>query len=149
EWFERTNFGGVGDGNLALRRSAFDRIGGFDERLGRGAAIDSGEEHYAFFRLVELGFSVAYAPPAIAFHRRPSMNHDALRKQTADTVAYAAFLTWNHPSKSGRLARFLIQGILNSRRWWHTSWKSEMTPLSTKQKIASGISGLYNFCRSL
>src|SRR5437588_394128 len=37
QWFERTNFGGIGDGNFALRRAAFDKIRGFDERLGRGA----------------------------------------------------------------------------------------------------------------
>ena len=35
-WFERTNFGGIGDGNLALRSTAFRYFHGFDERLGRG-----------------------------------------------------------------------------------------------------------------
>src|SRR5205085_5909260 len=49
QWFERANFGGVGDGNFALRRSAVDRTRGFDERLGRNATIDISEEHYAFF----------------------------------------------------------------------------------------------------
>lgn len=149
EWFERTNFGGAGDGNFALRRSAFDRMRGFDERLGRGAMIDSGEEHYAFFRLVDLRFRIAYAPRAIVFHPRLSMNHDVLRKQISDAVAYAAFLAWNHPSKSWRVVRFLVEGAVNTQRWWHTSWKFEMTSLSAKQKVASGINGLSVFFRSL
>src|SRR5438552_3306095 len=63
-WFERTNFGGVGDGNYAIRRSALLKIQGFDERLGRGSIIDGGEEHYVFFKLIDFGFKIAYSPEA-------------------------------------------------------------------------------------
>lgn len=148
-WFERTNFGGAGDGNFALRRSLFEQIRGFDERLGRGAAIDLGEEHYAFFRCVELGLKTAYSPQAVVFHPNLSMKHDRLRKQIADTIAYAAFLAWNHPTKSWRVTRFLLEGTLRVRRWWHTSWKSEMASVSAKERIASGMNGLLIFLRSL
>ena len=61
-WFERANFGGIGDGgNMAFRRCVFDIWPGFDERLGRGAVIDGGEEHYAFFSLLDRGYRIARA----------------------------------------------------------------------------------------
>jgi hypothetical protein len=45
-WFERANFGGIGDGgNMAFRRYAFAVWPGFDVRLGRGALLHGGEEH--------------------------------------------------------------------------------------------------------
>jgi GT2 family glycosyltransferase len=92
QWFERTIFGGISDGNIAMRHSAFEKIKGFDERLGRGATIDISEEHHAFFKLVERNFKIAYAPQAIIFHPSSPLSRDVFRKRMADTVAYAAFL---------------------------------------------------------
>lgn len=151
QWFERTNFGGIGDGNFALRRSAFDKIRGFDERLGRGAAIDAGEEHYAFFRVVERGFKIAYASQAIMFHESQSLpiTRDRLRKDVVDTVAFAAFLAWNHPSNLWRIAKFLFEGIFRARRWWRTSPKYAVITLSIKEKFGSAMNGLSIFFRSV
>jgi GT2 family glycosyltransferase len=149
QWFERTNFGGVGDGNFALRREAFDQIQGFDERLGRGATIDGGEEHYAYFSLVERGFKIAYVPQAIVFHPSSPRSRDVLRKQIVDTVAFSAFLAWNRPLQSGRIAKFLVEGIFRTRRWWRAAPRYEVSPLSTREKFGSGISGLSIFFRSV
>jgi hypothetical protein len=149
QWFERTNFGGVGDGNFALRRSAFNQMCGFDERLGRGAPIDSSEEHYAFFKAVELGFKVAYTPNAIVFHPRSPISNGILQKRISETVAFASFLAWNNPSKIWRVAKFLVGGILGLRRWWHSSSKDEMISISTKEKLAAGMNGLSIFGNSL
>jgi GT2 family glycosyltransferase len=147
QWFERTNFGGIGDGNFSLRRSAFDQIRGFDERLGRGATIDISEEHYAYFRLVERGFKIAYAPQAIVFHPSSQVRREILQKQIADTVAFAAFLAWNHPSRSWRIVRFLVEGSFRVRRWWHTSSKHEAASMSAREKIRGCINGLSIFVR--
>src|SRR5262249_1975489 len=87
QWFERTNFGGIGDGNFALRRSAFESIGGFDERLGRGAVIDTSEEHFAYFKLVQNDLKIAYSPQAIVFHPILPITRDILAKRAADTLA--------------------------------------------------------------
>jgi cellulose synthase/poly-beta-1,6-N-acetylglucosamine synthase-like glycosyltransferase len=71
-WLEMANFGGLGHGgNMAFRRHAFDIWGGFDERLGRGALLHGGEEHYAFFRLLESGYRVVYNPRAVVVHPFP------------------------------------------------------------------------------
>lgn len=149
QWFERTNFGGVGDGNFALRRKAFDEIRGFDERLGRGATIDGGEEHYAYFRLVESGFKIAYVPQAIVFHPSSPTSRDVLRKQITDTIAFAAFLAWNHPLQSWRMVKFVVEGAFRARRWWRALPKYEVSALSAREKFESGINGLFTFFRSV
>jgi O-antigen biosynthesis protein len=149
QWFERTNFGGIGDGNFALRRSVFDKIGGFDERLGRGAMIDISEEHYAFFKIVECGFKVAYTPQAIVFHPSSPITRAVLRKRIGDAVAFAAFLVWNRPLQSWRVAKYLVEGIFRIRRWWHPSSKSEVILLSAREKCKSGMLGLSIFLRSV
>jgi O-antigen biosynthesis protein len=148
-WFERTNFGGIGDGNLALRRTAFAKIDGFDERLGRGAVIDSGEEHYAYFRSVECGLKIAHMPSAIVFHPASSTSEVTLEKNLSDTIAYIAFLLWHHPSQLRRVVKFLLEGILGVRRWWHPACTHATNALSTSQKIRSGFTGLSIFFKSL
>jgi hypothetical protein len=60
--------------------------------------INSGEEHYAFFRLVEFGFKIAYAPQAIVFHPKSLMTREALLNRMAEAVAYTAFVAFNRPS---------------------------------------------------
>jgi len=147
QWFERTNFGGIGDGNFALRRSAFEKIAGFDERLGRGATIDTSEEHYAYFKLVQNDFKIAYSPRAIVFHPILPVSRDILQKRTADTVAFATFLAWHHPAYAWRVAKFLLEGAFRVRRWWHGSSKFAVSSMSAKEKIASGMNGLSIFCR--
>jgi GT2 family glycosyltransferase len=149
QWFERTNFGGIGDGNFALRRSGFDQIQGFDEQLGRGATIDIGEEHYAYFRLVDRGFKIAYSPHAVVFHPTAPMSRDYLRKQTADTVAFAAFVAWNNPRRLWRLAIFLTEGSFRARRWWRGSTTYQVISLPTRDRMASAIDGLSIFLRSV
>jgi cellulose synthase/poly-beta-1,6-N-acetylglucosamine synthase-like glycosyltransferase len=149
QWFERTNFGGIGDGNFALRRSAFDKIQGFDERLGRGAPIDISEEHYAYFKLVERGFKVAYTPQAIVFHPSSPINRDVFRKQIADASAFSAFLVWNHPRQSWRIVKYFAEGIFRARRWWRPSSNNEMVSMSAREKIVSVMNGVSMFFRSL
>jgi len=149
QWFERTNFGGIGDGNFAIRRSAFEKIVGFDERLGRGATIDTSEEHYAYFKLVEDGFKIGYSPRAIVFHPILPVTRDILQKRTADTVAFAAFLAWHHPAYAWRVAKFLIEGAFRVRRWWHGPPKFGIISMSITEKLRSGISGVSIFFQSM
>lgn len=55
--------------NMALRRDALERAGGFSPRLGRrGRSLLSGEERELFFRLSELGGTFAYVPEAAVHH---------------------------------------------------------------------------------
>jgi GT2 family glycosyltransferase len=57
--------------NMALFRATFDRIGGFDERLGPGKRRfpGGGEDNDFCFRLLESGHRVVYEPGAVVYHR--------------------------------------------------------------------------------
>ncbi len=53
--------------NMALRRSAFDQVGVFDERLGAGAAGCS-EDSELWYRLLARGWVCRYEPRAVVHH---------------------------------------------------------------------------------
>jgi glycosyltransferase involved in cell wall biosynthesis len=149
DWFERANFGGIGDGNFALRRNVVGLFPGFDERLGRGETICSSEEHYAFFTLLKMGFRIAYTPEAIVFHPSPIITGGYRRKLVAETVAYGAFLAWRHPSYWWRIGKYFAEGLFGRRRSWRDSSRQRaISPFLSE--IASGIlCGLYDFLRFL
>lgn len=53
--------------SMAFRREAFDRVGGFDERLDVGAAGCSGDSEL-WHRVLTQGYVCRYEPAAVAFH---------------------------------------------------------------------------------
>jgi GT2 family glycosyltransferase len=53
--------------NMAFRRSAFDRAGIFDERLGAGASGCS-EDSELWYRLLAVGGRILHEPRAVVFH---------------------------------------------------------------------------------
>lgn len=118
DWFERAHFGGLGDGNMAFRRAAFEVWPGFEERIGRGSAINGGEEHYAFFELIERGHTVAYAPGAMVFHPEREGTRAELLVSIAETAAYSCFVSASRPRFAWRVLRYLAQGVLRRRRVW-------------------------------
>lgn len=54
--------------NLAVRRDALERVGGFDEALGAGGPFRAAEDQDLFDRLFALGLGGRYAPAAGAWH---------------------------------------------------------------------------------
>ena len=122
QWFEKTNFGGVGIGcNMALRRSAWSEWPGFDERLGRGATIDASEEHFAFFTLVSRGFRVVYTPAAVVYHAAPA-SVDELRKRyvmdLSAATAYVSLLFVEFPQHRRQVLKFILARLKKSPRDW-------------------------------
>jgi glycosyltransferase involved in cell wall biosynthesis len=118
-WFELACFGGIGNGgNMAFRKAAFDRWPGFDERLGAGTPIAGGEEHYAFFSLIERGFRVVHAPDAVVRHPFPA-SIEELRsraaRQLASMAAYTLFLFAEQPRYRRRLARLALGSVFKRR----------------------------------
>lgn len=53
--------------NMAFRRSIFDRLGGFDERLGAGASGCS-EDSEMWYRILAVGGTCQYEPTAVVHH---------------------------------------------------------------------------------
>jgi GT2 family glycosyltransferase len=54
--------------SMGLRRSALDRVGGFDERLGPGAAGVS-DDSEMWYRILASGGRCVYEPSAVVWHR--------------------------------------------------------------------------------
>ncbi len=120
-WFELANFGALGDGNMAFRRAAFDLWPGFDERLGRGGPLHGGEEHHAFFSLIDRGYAVVYTPAAVVRHPLPATASQLRARclmELRATAAYVAMLWSEEPRHRGRLLRFVAEGMLGRRRSW-------------------------------
>jgi GT2 family glycosyltransferase/SAM-dependent methyltransferase len=53
--------------NMAVRREAFEALGGFDERLGAGAAGCSEDSEF-WYRILAAGWNCLYEPTAVVFH---------------------------------------------------------------------------------
>jgi hypothetical protein len=121
-WFEMANFGGIGDGNnMAFRRYAFDVWPGFDERLGRGAPLHGGEEHHAFFSLIDRGFRVVYTPMAVARHPYPRTMKDLRARHLRDlssATAYMTFMFAEEPRYRRVLARYVYEALKGTPRTW-------------------------------
>lgn len=59
-------------GNTAVRREWFERVGGFDERLGAGSPGHAGEDMDLLYKLLRAGGSIRYEPDARVYHQRQS-----------------------------------------------------------------------------
>jgi GT2 family glycosyltransferase len=145
DWFERVNFGGIGDGNFALRRAAYDEIGGFDDRLGRGASINSGEEHYAYFQVTLAGHRIAYVPEAIVFHPSPGTDVETRKRHIEEASAYLSFLAWNHPQYLPRIIKYILEGAFGKKRSWRQGSRVAIPALSVWNHFRSGLRGVLGF----
>ena len=133
-WFERASFGGMGDGcNMALRRAAFEVWAGFDERLGRGAAIPGGEEHRAFASLIEAGYAVVHTPAAIAQHPRPTSLEELKAAQLRAYPAAAAYavLLLVESRHRREVLRYLVLGQIGRGR----GWRGPSKPMTSRLRI--------------
>jgi GT2 family glycosyltransferase len=86
---------GVG-ANMAFRREALDRIGGFDVALGAGTPTAGGEDTLAITLVMLEGYEVAYEPAALMWHNH-RQDMASLTKQLHGysvglTAFYAALL---------------------------------------------------------
>ena len=133
-WFEMASFGGMGDGcNMALRRAAFEVWAGFDERLGRGAAIPGGEEHRAFASLIEAGYAVVHTPAAMVQHPRPTSLEELKASQLRAYSAAAAYATLLLVESRHRreVLRYLVLGQIGRDR----GWRGPSKPMISRVRI--------------
>jgi glycosyltransferase involved in cell wall biosynthesis len=120
-------------GNLAVRRSAFTRFGGFREDLGLGTQARGGEDLFLLWQAIRAGSSVVYRPDALAWHAhhrtREALENvlfgygvghaaylHAVRRAGAPAAAvrrYRAMVFWD---RAKRYARALLAGDPAVRR---------------------------------
>ena len=61
----------VGHGvNFSIRKSAIEKVGGFDTRYGTGGPFKAGEEIEMFYRILKAKHSIAYNPASVVYHDR-------------------------------------------------------------------------------
>lgn len=56
--------------NMAVRRTAFEDVGGFDHALGAGGALHSSEDKDVFWRVLRAGWHGVFDPRAVVVHRQ-------------------------------------------------------------------------------
>lgn len=61
-------------GNFAVRRAVWERLGGFDERLGAGTRGQSAEDMDFIYRMLAAGERVLYEPHAVIYHERQELS---------------------------------------------------------------------------
>lgn len=65
--------------SMSVRRSAFEDVGGFDERLGPGSSVAAAEDHELFLRLLWAGWTATVAPTAVVDHHDRRSRWQTLR----------------------------------------------------------------------
>lgn len=94
---DRRYLGAAGAANLAFRRSAFDAVGGFDERF------EYGEDTDFTWRLVDAGYRIRYVPDAVVRH-----DFGTWRRQLRRSYVYGKArgrLYAKHPSRLRHIVR--------------------------------------------
>lgn len=141
-WFTKASFGGVGDGgNMAFRRAAIVPGPGFDERLGRGQSIDSGDEHVLFATLIASGHVVLHEPDAVVRHPSPATPELRIARRWADlrsSIAYLAFL-WSQCPRHRREIRAFIGRALARRMTLDWALSSRDAWVAGSMAIVAGI----------
>jgi hypothetical protein len=120
---------------MAFRRRVFEEWPGFRESFGLGAPLPGGEENYAFFELISLGFTVVYTPDAVVDHPLPgtfSELRSRRRLLLGQALAYMTLLVREEPEFRWRIGRYALhKGVrrLRSRpQPDQPSWRTVILP---------------------
>jgi hypothetical protein len=101
---------------MALRRTACDEWGIFDERLGRGAPLQGMEEHHAYVQLLSLSYSAAHVPAAIVVH--PCVRRSNIEEDVSCAIAYWLLLFFETPGHRLELLSFLWRRFRREPLTW-------------------------------
>ena len=103
----------VASAGIFLRRPVIDRVGGFDERLGLGAAgpWSSGEETDYVIRALEAGARIEYDPTISVEHELRVRDPAELRAQGFREGASVGYLLRKHHYSGRTLGRMVIRPI--------------------------------------
>lgn len=149
QWFEIVTFGGLGlGGNMALRRSACNGKKVFDERLGRGAPFQIGEESFAFAWILSRGFTAVYTPQAVVSH--PPMSRASVGEEARNSIAYWLLLCSEFPRHRLDLIRFLVRRLRRKPLRWPRDPQEpgEIITANISLKLRAAFSGALLYWRT-
>jgi cellulose synthase/poly-beta-1,6-N-acetylglucosamine synthase-like glycosyltransferase len=101
-----------GGSNMAFRREALAKVGGFDEGMGPATTLRAAEDQDLFRRIVRAGWAGAYDPTILVTHRQWRTRTQSIRRQFDYGVGAAAVAV-----KAIRLRDRDGWGMLRSRLW--------------------------------
>lgn len=148
-WVEIAAFGGLGFGaNMAFRRSALPLGHFFDERLGRGAPLEIGEESYAFVWLISRGYRVVFIPVAVVHH--PRLRRIAVDLEARNSFAYLLLLLTEFPGQRIDLIRFLFRRLRGKPLDWPRDSPEPGDIVSSRWPVllVAAVKGLMLFIRT-
>jgi GT2 family glycosyltransferase len=93
--------------NMALYRSTFHQIGGFDPDLGPGTPFPGAEDSDLGFRLLKRGYLLRYVPEAVVYHRAWRSERGYLPLRWHYGIAQGAF----YAKHLNRLDRWIVRHI--------------------------------------
>jgi GT2 family glycosyltransferase len=106
--------------NSALRRSAWVRVGGFDNVLGAGGPLLSGEDFDFSYRIFRSGGTILLEPDLVVFHRgfRPISEWPKTVRDYGSGVGsfYFKHVRLGDLNAAGMLARTLIREAAGTTR---------------------------------
>lgn len=109
--------------NMALRRQAFDDVGGFDERFGAGAPFSNAEDNDLGYRLLEAGYEIVFVPDAILYHRGARRGRALARLDYSygrgQGAFYAKHMSWSDLHmlrRMGRNTRYRLRRLAPAMR---------------------------------
>ena len=107
--------------NLAIRRSLFERLAGFDTELGAGARFCACEDKDLFWRALSDGATGAYVPDATVVHRQWRTHTAMIRLRFDYGIGSGAFAVKmrrrDKASGSGLLRRLVLSdGVVRAMR---------------------------------
>ncbi len=119
--FAGTSHWGIG-ANMALRRSAWERIGPFDELLGAGAPFKSAEDLDYVLRAVHKGYEIYHCEQALVIHYgfRPQAQVAGLIKG----YALGCGAMYAKHVRVGNLFVTILMVIDNARCAWNIFWNA-------------------------
>ncbi|HYZ46942.1 MAG TPA: glycosyltransferase, partial [Actinomycetota bacterium] len=130
----------VGAGaNMAVRRQAFDLVGGFDERLGAGAAGCS-EDSELWYRLLEHGWACRYDPAAVVWHNHRGDMPELKRQARAYIRGHVAalFAQYARFGHRGNLRRAFLTMPVWILRYGLVNWWSRGRPSPVARPYVGG-----------
>jgi|SRR5450756_979926 len=87
----------VGHGSsLSFRKIALEQLGGFDERRGAGAPLQSGEDIDVTYRVLKSGHCMVYEPLAVVRHNHHRMTKEEVFSTRYDYSRGGAALMYEH-----------------------------------------------------
>lgn len=103
--------------NMAFRRSVFDQVGGFDPALDVGTPTNGGGDLEMYFRVLQEGLTLVYAPEALVWHRHRRESSALSRQLDGWGRGFWAHVDRSRRAYPGELPAFSALG-----RWWWRRW---------------------------